>query len=258
MSLRATSWAWEIPTSEIGMTNKFVLLALADYADKDGLCFPSQATLGDKVALSERTIRTCLADLETKGLISRTPRSSTEGRRSDLIQLELPESCNRKDLPVAQPEVGDTCNRQKAPTPTGNQLPVATKGVINQSDITPQSALAEEVYKAYPRKTARPTAIKAILRAMKQVPFEDLLRLTKDYAEAVRRSGAELRFIPHPATWYNQERWADDRREWTAQSAKPGSAPAATRSRPLTFEEATAHLPHIHRGPRPGLDGSYE
>ena len=29
MSLKATSWAWEIPTKDIGMTNKFVLLAFA-------------------------------------------------------------------------------------------------------------------------------------------------------------------------------------------------------------------------------------
>jgi len=46
--------------------------------------------------------------------------------------------------------------------------------------------------------------------------------------------------------------------DWSGLFFGPAPVATAPRSRPLTFEEATAHLPHIHRGPRPGLDGSYE
>lgn len=249
MSLRATSWAWEIPTQEIGMTNKFVLLALADYADKDGICFPSQATLGDKVALSERTVRASLSELEEAGFITRTNRSSTAGRRSDWIQLELESPRNRQNLPVAQPEKSRICNRQKTPPPTGSPLPVATKCVLNQSDITPQCDRAAEIYQAYPRKEARPTALKAITKALQKTPADELLRLTKEYATAVARAGVELRFIPHPATWYNQERYNDGPESWVLPASGRNGAPAVPFRRPLTFEQATANLPNYRNLP---------
>lgn len=46
--------------------------------------------------------------------------------------------------------------------------------------------------------------------------------------------------------------------DWTGLFLEDAPPAAPTASRPLSFAEATANLPPIHRGPRPGLDGSYE
>lgn len=220
MSLKATSWAWEISTKDIGMTNKFVLLALADYANLDGTCFPSQATLGDKVDLSERSIRTALAELEALGLISRESRSSTGGRKTDIIKLAIGEPCNRKNLPVAQPEIFGSA--------TGSPLPVATS-VLNQSDITSNRKDPVEIYNAYPKHVAREAALKAISKALKSIGFDDLLQAVKDYSQAVAGSDKDL--LPHPATWFNGGCWQDDRSTW-----KPRQRFGAKQeSRPLTF-----------------------
>jgi hypothetical protein len=50
-------------------TAKHVLLVLATHADKDGLCWPSVATIGAKSGLGERAIQTALRLLIGKGLI---------------------------------------------------------------------------------------------------------------------------------------------------------------------------------------------
>ncbi len=68
------------------------------------------------------------------------------------------------------------------------------------------------IYEAYPRKVGRGAALKAIVKALKLVPFEELLEAVREYARA--REGQEREFTPYPATWFNQERWADDREEW--------------------------------------------
>ena len=203
MSLKATSWAWEIPTKEIGMTNKFVLLALADYANQEGVCFPSQATLGDKVDLSERSVRTALGELEALGLISRESRSSTGGRRSDSIRLSFSAPCNRKNLPVAQPEIFGSA--------TGSGLPVATS-VLNQSDITSNLKDPVDIYAAYPKHVAKEAALKAISRALKRISFDELLSSVQAFAKAVE--GSEKDLLPHPATWFNGGCWMDDRSTW--------------------------------------------
>jgi len=35
-------------------------------------------------------------------------------------------------------------------------------------------------------------------------------------AFAVAVTGQSNQYIPHPATWFNQERWTDDRATWVA------------------------------------------
>lgn len=69
------------------------------------------------------------------------------------------------------------------------------------------------IYEAYPRKIGRPNALRAITKALKTKPPKELLDATARYARAV--SGIlEEKFIPHPATWFNQERYNDDPATW--------------------------------------------
>ena len=228
MSLKATSWAWEIPTKDIGMTNKFVLLALADYADKDGICFPSQATLGDKVDLSERSIRTALDALEGMGLIIREARSSTFGRRSDVVKIIFSQPCNRQKLPVAQPAKS---GENDLPA-TGSGLPVATS-ITNQSDIYPLPEVScESIYKAYPKHVAKEAALKAIQKAIRKAKPSTLLEAVEAFALATR--GSDLQLLPNPATWFNGARWEDDRATWKP-SVRWGSQFRAPDPSPITF-----------------------
>ena len=84
---------------------------------------------------------------------------------------------------------------------------------INKKKIKKEKAL--EIYAAYPRKVAKPAALKAITNAFASVPSDELLAKTQAYAEAVAKwSDKDREFIPHPATWFNQERYNDDPSTW--------------------------------------------
>ena len=71
---------------------------------------------------------------------------------------------------------------------------------------------ADAIYKAYPRHTAPKPAYKAIRIAAAKFGVEYLLERTRKYAAAVQ--GGNPKFIPHPATWFNQERFREDESEW--------------------------------------------
>lgn len=82
---------------------------------------------------------------------------------------------------------------------------------------TPQELrhMASELYSVYPRKVARPKGIEAIIKALSKVKFECLMEAVQEFANANEgRPASEKNLIPHASTWFNQERWTDDRDEW--------------------------------------------
>src|SRR4051794_958033 len=83
------TWAFDQP---IAGNEKVVLLALADWARDDGLCWPGQEAIARKARVSDRTVRDILSRLEGRGMITREKRGDPAGgRKPDLIRLTLPE-----------------------------------------------------------------------------------------------------------------------------------------------------------------------
>lgn len=73
------------------------------------------------------------------------------------------------------------------------------------------------IYDAYPKKAARPHALKAIKSALKKISSEVLLAKVQEFSKT--RNG-DLEFCEHPATWFNRERYNDDCSTWN-NSHKP-------------------------------------
>ena len=65
-----------------------------------------------------------------------------------------------------------------------------------------------EFYLAYPRKEARPNALRAYVKARKDTPADVILAGVQRYVKAVE--GKERQYIALPATWLNGRRWEDD------------------------------------------------
>jgi hypothetical protein len=83
---------------------------------------------------------------------------------------------------------------------------------------TSPEEFAEEIYQLYPVKVGKPDAIKKIVAALKGNTSDFLRERTHAYAAAV--SGTDT-MIPHPATWFHQERFNDDPKTWARQNGKP-------------------------------------
>lgn len=89
MSNFALTWAWRQAVEPSGA--KFVLVALADFADEAGICWPSQATLASNTGQSERTVRGHVRLLEDGGWIVREQGQLPNGRyASDIYRLLAP------------------------------------------------------------------------------------------------------------------------------------------------------------------------
>jgi hypothetical protein len=83
---------------------------------------------------------------------------------------------------------------------------------------------AEEIFAAYPKQIARPAALHAIQRAIRQHGFAFVLERTRLYAQTYK---GDLRFVPHPVKWFREQRYNDNPATWnhSDNAAKPLQLP---------------------------------
>ncbi|MCX2919689.1 helix-turn-helix domain-containing protein [Stenotrophomonas rhizophila] len=72
MSTIIMSQCW--PLQCLSVTQKAVLISLADQANDDGVCWPAIGTIAKRCCMSERAVRTAMDHLEAVGLLSRERR----------------------------------------------------------------------------------------------------------------------------------------------------------------------------------------
>ena len=108
----------------------------------------------------------------------------------------------------------------------------------------------------YPRRVGKGSARQAFKRARGSVSLDELNAATKRFAQQVAELGTEERFIPHPATWLNGERWADGgaQQQGASTSADAGGPDDLWRTRMRAFAQ-TGSWPERHFGPKPGQPG---
>lgn len=96
MSREAYRWAW---AQELPATAKLVLLALAEHADPQGVCWPGQSRLAGMCGLSVRHLRRVCRELADRGLLKIEHRAGCgSGRFTDSYRLV----CGTE--PAAQPD----------------------------------------------------------------------------------------------------------------------------------------------------------
>jgi uncharacterized protein YdaU (DUF1376 family) len=98
-----------------------------------------------------------------------------------------------------KPNANPTTNPEETTTPT------PTKSSDKSEDTRARDF--QIWFKAYPRRTAIGRARKAYAAALKKTDAATLLAGAE--AAAVKYAQTEPQFIPHPATWLNDERWLD-------------------------------------------------
>lgn len=72
--------------------------------------------------------------------------------------------------------------------------------------LLPTESCFEIFWKEYPNKVGKPNALKKY----KDKEHLDIMSWLSDWKEYWEEAETEQRFIPHPATWLNQERWKDE------------------------------------------------
>lgn len=97
MSMRAMNWALAItlPSSR----EAAVLLVLAHYADKDGVCWPSMRAIASGAKCSLSTAHRAVRVLAGLGLLACESRLETGGQKSNVWRLRIPSKGDRAARP---------------------------------------------------------------------------------------------------------------------------------------------------------------
>ena len=206
-------WDMDLPT-----TQKIVLLALADNANDEGICWPSITTLEKKTSLHRATIIRTISELEDKNHLSR----STESGKTNTYRLNPSHSATSSTARlVAQDDHTRRTERLVPVAQSDYTRRTARPRTIIEPSIEPSlnTQNAREVIdifaikKAYPKGTYAGVAWMDAERACNQLleegeTSETILSAVTAYAEqqsAMGRIGTQ--FITSPAKFFRSGLW---------------------------------------------------
>lgn len=174
-------------------------------------------SIARKLRVSSSKVKSWLIQCSTMGKLS----VRFENISVEIVKLSIPKMVDLIDEWTAK------LRRKSGETPPSYiEEEVKEKGEEKEKPPKPpkgESGAFKTFYEAYPRKEARPKAASVWRTKNLDSEFEAIaagLERAKRSEQWVKDNG---RFIPHPATWLNQERWKDE----TAIAVKTGLAALA-------------------------------
>ena len=180
----------------------------------NGKPMPEQA-LARLLGLDNQNLTNTLTTLLDFGVASRCEETGAIMCRRMLRDENLrnirKEAGSKGGNPVLLKQKSTTIVKQKR-TPSSSTSLKMSDCDNNQSQVVQ----FEDFWSICPRKTAKGSARKAWLKAIKTASPETIIDGIKAYAKSAQ--GTEPQYIAHPATWLNGERWSD---ETTVQTKKP-------------------------------------
>lgn len=254
MSLQAMLWAlndapWESATEAL------VLISLADYAGSvdspwTNSC-PSHKTIAEAAQVTTRTVRRCLNDLESRGVITRGDQSVTSGFRKDRRPVVWnlnggmkratgghsyvrPENMSARTNEQSR---GDTAMSYD-PSLLDPSLNGASKDAPARDEYP---ADFQEFWSHYPSRGKHPNPKKSAYSkwktAIKTTDPQVLINAVKAYASS--ELPADRQMIPQAATWLSQARWEEQDTtapdEWLKDCWRKGDTASITERTGLIY-----------------------
>jgi len=266
---------WLLSRREISAGAKLCYARLAQYSGVNAVAYPKQSTLSGELGVDERTARRYLSELEEFSLIETEQRGLTES--NEYFFLDHPWMHEAKPPPrepASERSLLPALPGAKSPVLDRTDLsgqeranlsgPVKRRESIeeNQTPLIPLEgeclsgqgksnfsleAQAEQIYEAYPKKVGRPAALRKIAIAIRKHGFPLVLERTRRYASTYDGSAD---FIPHPSTWFTQERFLDPPETWRRNGDRPqhrGQERKALRESELNSLRAALQTEHDSR-----------
>lgn len=217
-------------------TAKVILLGIANH-DGDGGAWPTIETLTKYANVSDRSVQNALRQLEESGeVITHRNGGGTVDWQGNLrpnryqITVQCPEGCDRStnhrmDAPrgvksATERGEGERVGGVKPPSPKPSLEPSREPSelllvseqppglALVVAAVDPIEAQFAGFWEMYPRKVGKPAALKAFRAALRRATVEDLAAGLR--AQLPDLTARDRSLVPHPTTWLNQDRWADD------------------------------------------------
>lgn len=222
MSIRVMSEVW---LTKLPLTEKMVLLVIADHASDDGTeAWPSQATIAKKASISIRTVQRAVNTLVDKGFVymqkgAGGSANCREDRRPHKYTINL--AVLRGDAETTRKRRGDADNLDGATiTPSTGRLsqpmnlpskpsikPPVVLTIRTENGLIKGETPFDLFWKVYPLKVGKVAAKKAWSKAVQETDHNEIIIGALSYAEDPNRHPS---YTAHPSTWLNAGRWADD------------------------------------------------
>ena len=200
MSIRLMTWVWA--NSPYSGERLLLHLALADFANDDGVCFPSHGTLAKKARCSTGWVSQTIKQMIADSLIEIVePAGQGRGKVGRYRLLKGDTECDLSE-PIGLTLTGDRSHSD-----------ASLSTYLNRHEPSDTESEFERLWKCYPRKTAKGVARRSFERVMKRsdAPTVDaLVSAVERYAAQFTSGKTDMKFCAHLATWLNGERWLDD------------------------------------------------
>jgi hypothetical protein len=228
MSIRIMSRVWDSGVTDRG--ELLVLLALADFCNDAGECWPAVASIARKARMDERSVRRILRKLEGAGWLT----SDIGGGRHGCSRYTI----NPDKEPPGHNVPPDKMNRKPGQNEPETRTPVSPEPSLNHQEPSkrergragvtlahkPRPDGFAEFWERYPRKVGKGAAQKAYAKAIAKAGHDDLMfGLSQQMASLTAK---DPQYIPHPATWLNAERWNDEPEPVADNRRVPAHRPA--------------------------------
>tara|TARA_R100000544_G_scaffold36279_1_gene24321 strand:- start:38 stop:703 length:666 start_codon:yes stop_codon:yes gene_type:complete len=172
---------------------KYIYIILASYVDGEGKCYPSLETIAKNSGLSVKTVWRSINYLDENNFINKVSGSKGISNKY-IVHCPLEKEMNEKDMDSQSNKVVLSIDNFSKDN--------------NSTYLDSQSTSFDFFWSIYPRKIAKANARKAFQTALTKTEAyrinEGLIRMVE------ANKNTEMKFIPHPATWLNGERWEDE------------------------------------------------
>lgn len=199
-----------------GPSGTAVYLSLCRRANKEQFCFPSEKTIAEDHDITDRTVRTHIKRLIEAHILRVERERSRSGKwRHNVYYLldksewktpeEIISSGYQRKLKTKPEENNDTNQRKQIPL----KEPHSRETHIKDSHILLLNF--ERFWSEYPRKIAKKKAQQIWIR-LKPSPglAEKIIGAVCTHQQTDQWKRDKGQYIPHPATFLNQERWNDE------------------------------------------------
>lgn len=156
----------------------------------------------DENALTAKIDSACVQNEQT--MSSKWTNGSVQNEQMEVFNLNKP-------IPETTRDYSDNNNNNVS---QGETESVSKSDLKKQQKAEEQKRLEEQfeiVWKKYPKKSGKPMALKAFLKAVKSGVEIDLISTKLDeYNQQIKLRGTEKQWIKNGSTWFNQQGWLDE------------------------------------------------
>ena len=209
MSIKIMAGVWE--HAQYDGKKLLILLAMADFADDEGLCWPSQETLADKARCSVEYVRTATKAMVEAGDLEIV--EDAKSHRSRRYRL-TPNLLGENDLPPNLTVVSPKSNGALPPNPTVVSPKSAWGEPLEPSkELEPlePSDRFEEFWHAYALPKGKAEARKAWAKAIKDTDPQVIISAAREYVLWLDTQDDPPQ-QKYAQGWLNGRRWEDELR----------------------------------------------